>query len=246
MILRERIERQGNWIFRYRSYLPLAIILIIAIAMRDYTYFRNDYKLDLLWELGCLFIAFTGLAIRMYTIGYVPKGTSGRNTQKQVADVLNTTGIYSVVRNPLYLGNFLMWFAVGLLTRAWWVSALIIMVFYAYHERIIFAEEEFLRRKFGEEFLRWASVTPAFIPNFKLWVSSDREFSLNTVIKREYHGFFGIILIFSFLEAMRNYSVQNIFQMDFIGSHVLWASVAVYLVLRLLTRYTHILEVEGR
>jgi hypothetical protein len=139
-----------------------------------------------------------------------------------------------------------MWFAVGLLTRDWWVSALIITIFYAYHERIIFAEEEFLRREFGEEFLRWASVTPAIIPNFKLWTPPDMEISLRTVIYRECHGFFGIIVIFSLLEAMRNYSVKGLFELDFIWHLILWINLTVYLIIRFLTLYTDILKVERR
>ena len=35
--------------------------------------------------------------------------TSGKNTAKQIAESLNTSGIYSVLRNPLYLANFLNW-----------------------------------------------------------------------------------------------------------------------------------------
>ncbi|NLL27934.1 MAG: DUF1295 domain-containing protein [Bacteroidales bacterium] len=40
---------------------------------------------------------------------FIPKGISGKNTEKQIADFLNTKGMYSIVRHPLYLGDFLMW-----------------------------------------------------------------------------------------------------------------------------------------
>jgi hypothetical protein len=193
-----------------------------------------------------LFIAFTGLAFRAFTVGYVPKGTSGRNTRGQVAEVLNTAGIYSVVRNPLYLGNFLIWFAAGLLTRDWWVSMLIITIFYFYHERIVFAEEEFLRRKFGQEYLQWATVTPAFIPNLKLWSPPTMDFSLKSVIRREYHGFLGIIITFSLLEAMGNYSVKGVFTLDFIWKIIFWSGVIAYGVIFFLDRYTEVLKEEGR
>ncbi|MGC9453013.1 MAG: methyltransferase family protein, partial [Oceanipulchritudo sp.] len=48
-------------------------------------------------------------------------GTSGRNTKQQVAYSLNTTGFYSVVRNPLYLGNFFMYLGIALFTHHWWL-----------------------------------------------------------------------------------------------------------------------------
>jgi len=246
MTLREKLERQGNWLFRYRSYLPILILLIILLEMRDFTYPYNDHTWDQRWELFCLSIAFMGLAIRLYTIGHVPKGTSGRNTKKQVADVLNTTGIYSVVRNPLYLGNFFMWFAAGLFIREWWVSILIITVFYIYHERIVFAEEEFLRQKFGENYIKWASVTPAFVPNFKLWKSSNMEFSVKTVLRREYHGFFGIIITFALLEAVGNYSVMGNFHLDLMWQFIVAGGFGIYFILRILSNCTKVLYVEGR
>lgn len=244
--MRENMEKQGNWIFRHRSYLPLGLILILIYAMRDYTYMRNNFHVNLLWEFFCLFIAFAGLTVRVFTVGYVPEGTSGRNTRGQVADVLNTTGIYSVVRNPLYLGNFLIWFAAGLLTRDWWVSVFIITTFYFYHERIVFAEEEYLRRKFGHEYLQWAKVTPAFIPNLKLWTPPVMDFSLKTVIRREYHGFLGIIITFSILEALGNYSVKGVFALDLTWKIIFWSGIIVYAVIFFLDRCTEKLKVEGR
>ena len=55
-----------------------------------------------------IIISFLGEAIRIFTVAYTPAGTSGRNTKQQLADTLNTTGIYSLLRHPLYLGNFFM------------------------------------------------------------------------------------------------------------------------------------------
>ena len=59
-------------------------------------------------------ISVLGFLVRFYTIGTTPKGTSGRNTKEQVADVLNSSGMYSMLRHPLYLGNYLIWLGISL------------------------------------------------------------------------------------------------------------------------------------
>ena len=64
-------------------------------------------------------LTLSGLALRAYTVCTTPKGTSGRNTARQVADHLNTKGIYSVVRHPLYLANYLIWAGILLLLILW-------------------------------------------------------------------------------------------------------------------------------
>ena len=63
-----------------------------------------------LFRISSVIICIVGFLVRFYTIGTTPKGTSGRNTQEQVADVLNFDGMYSMLRHPLYLGNYLIWF----------------------------------------------------------------------------------------------------------------------------------------
>jgi protein-S-isoprenylcysteine O-methyltransferase Ste14 len=87
--------------------------------------------------------------------GYVPRGTSGRNTRWQVAETLNTTGMYSIVRNPLYLGNFIIVLGILLFVQVWWIVVIGIVGFWFFYERIVFTEEGFLRRKFGTVFLEW-------------------------------------------------------------------------------------------
>ena len=73
--------------------------------------------------------------------------TSGRNTSEgQVADTINQTGMYSMVRHPLYVGNFIMWLGIALFTASIWFVLLFIAVYWLYYERIMYAEEQFMRR----------------------------------------------------------------------------------------------------
>ena len=53
----------------------------------------------------CLLVAFSGVAVRALTIGFTASDTSGRNPEGQVADSLNTTRMYSLVRNPPVSGK---------------------------------------------------------------------------------------------------------------------------------------------
>ena len=96
MTLQEQFENSGQWLFRWRSYLPLAGIAMVLLALPEYEYPGHSETLDHIWEVICLCVSFFGLAIRIYTIGHTPKNTSGRNTKRQVADALNTTGVRSV------------------------------------------------------------------------------------------------------------------------------------------------------
>lgn len=207
MALQEEFERQGTWLFRWRSFLPLLMIplFIIAIMESTDTRYALGYPADRIFSICCILISFIGLFIRAFAIGLTPKGTSGANTKKQKASVLNTTGFYSIVRHPLYLGNFIILLGIVLFVKVWWFVVISSLLFWLYYERIMHREEEFLRRKFGDSFEEWANKTPAFIPLFKNWQSTDQKFSLKRTVYREYIGFFEIIACFTLLEIIRNF-----------------------------------------
>lgn len=246
MALRDEFEKTGNWLFRWRSYLPLIMLGILLITIRDFKYIGNSHSLDMLWEVACLLVALFGLGIRIYTTGHVPKGTSGRNTKAQKADILNTTGIYSVVRHPLYLGNFFIYLGISLFVHLWWLTLIYILAFWVYYERIIFAEEAFLREKFGDAFENWMNETPAYIPNFKRWVSPNLPFSFKHVLKREYSGFFGIIATFTLLEVIGDIVVTGKIEIDLMWIIIFTIGLITYITLRTLRKKTKILRVKGR
>jgi protein-S-isoprenylcysteine O-methyltransferase Ste14 len=235
-------------LFRWRSFLPVLIILLVVPALRDPLFASDEGAFDFedAWEIICVAVAFFGLAIRVYTIGHVPEGTSGRNTKDQRADALNTTGIYSVVRHPLYVGNFLIWLGVAMFVRCWWLTLMFVLLFALFYERIIFTEEEFLRKKYGKEWDEWAAGTPAFIPRLKNYKKAALPFSMRNVLNKEYHVFFNIILAFAVIEILEGLVTDRKFELDLAWVVAVAAGLAAWITLRILKKMTKVLHVEGR
>lgn len=248
MALRNQFEEQGGWLFRWRSYLPLVIfpVLFVALYSTDQLERLIGDTAEDYYEIACILISFLGLGVRIFVAGFVPARTSGRNTKAQLAEQLNTKGIYSIVRHPLYLGNFLIFLGVAMSVPVWWFILIFLLAFFLYYERIMYAEEAFLREKFDQEFEDWARVTPAFVPNFSRWSRPDLGFSVRNVLRREYSGFFGIIAVFSTMELLGDLIEGEALEQEpgWIAFFVF--GLGVYLLLRTLKKSTRILHVEGR
>ncbi len=246
MGMREEFEASGNWLFRRRGYLPLLLFPLLLVAARGASYLSGDRGLDLAWEAGCVFLALSGLGLRTATVGFVPRDTSGRNTGGQLAGSLNTDGFYSIVRHPLYLGNYLMWLGVALFSRSWWAPVMVSLIFWLYYERIMFAEEEFLRRQFGSLYTSWAAGTPAFVPRPRLWRAPRVRFSLLTVLRREHSTLLALIASLTALEVATDYGSTGRLVLDPLWGAALAATLVLCLSLRLVKHRTRLLHVEGR
>jgi hypothetical protein len=154
-------------------------------------------------------ISLVGLFIRAYTVGYSAEGTSGRNTSEHIADSLNTTGIYSVVRNPLYLGNFFIWGGITLFTQNPLFILSFCLAFWLYYERIIYAEEQFLIKKFDKTFTDWACITPVFIPRLKLFKRPITAFNWEKALKKEKSGLLATSLVFLIFDTTGRITESN-------------------------------------
>jgi protein-S-isoprenylcysteine O-methyltransferase Ste14 len=198
-------------------------------------------------ELIFLGVSLFGQAIRIFTVGYTPKNTSGRNTiNGQLADELNVTGIYSMVRHPLYLGNFFMWLGPVLFIRSAWFSVVFGLSYWLYYERIMFAEEQFLRRKFGEIYDKWSETVGSFIPYSLRFKSQKLPFSVRNVLKREYNSFVNIFVIFTLLDLFRNYYLSGRIYLTGMWIYLFFGAVVIWIVIRTIHKQTRWLEVEGR
>ena len=160
MALIHSLEKSGNFLFKYRGQIPVIIFLgalpfvyFMPSGIQKYLASSDSGVIMGIVSVIALLVSFAGVCIRAYTIGTTPHGTSGRNRDKQVAKQLNTKGIYSTVRHPLYLGNYLMWAGVLLYTFNLPLFLIISLVYWLYYERIMFTEERYLERQFGDEYL---------------------------------------------------------------------------------------------
>ncbi|RHX80022.1 lipid A Kdo2 1-phosphate O-methyltransferase [Leptospira yasudae] len=250
MALIEEFESQGNFLFRWRSYIP-GIILILCIGLLPFYQFPgNSYTYHLYYQSFCFAVSLLGLFVRSFVIGYAPARTSGRNTKEQVADLVNQEGIYSLIRHPLYLGNFLMYLGAVLFLKNFLIASVFILFFWVYYERIMFAEEQFLRKKFGEAYLSWANTVPAFLPKFSGYKKPALGFSIRNVLKREYPSLFGILVIFSVFDLLAVYfnePVSNLVEAIRLPQIILFGGGLVfYILVRIVVKTTKLLHVEGR
>ncbi len=248
MAFQEELKSQGDFLFKYRSYLPLALLVAGVLVKLYHVHYVGDTAVSVALERSALWVGLLGLAIRVFTVGYTPKNTSGRNTNEgQVADTLNTQGIYSLIRNPLYLGNYLMWVAIAMMTGSGWFVLVFSLVFWIYYERIVYAEESFLRQKFGRTYLDWSENTPAFLPRHLRYKKPDLKFSWKKVMKKEKNGLFALFLLIAFMETLGHYAQTGEWLI-----HDRWLLIAtavtgvLYFILKYLKRYTTVLEEKGR
>lgn len=126
MALIEEFESQGNFLFRWRSYVPGVILVLCLGLLPFYQFPGNSYIYHLYYQSFCFAISLLGLSIRSFVIGYAPARTSGRNTKEQVADLVNQEGIYSLIRHPLYVGNFLMYLGAVLFLKNFLIASVFV------------------------------------------------------------------------------------------------------------------------
>src|SRR5664279_249587 len=245
MALVHEFEKSGNWLFKRRSWLPVFII-VGGVAMM-YLGNRQAILFDMRDELIFLGVSIFGQLIRALTVAFTPKNTSGITTVNgQVADELNVTGIYSLLRHPLYLGNFFMWLGPVLFLRSVEAAVLFVLIYWLYYERIMFAEEQFLRRKFGDIYDKWSEKVSSFIPFSFKYISPGLPFSVKNVLKREYNSFVNIFVIFTLLDLFRNYFLSERIYLTAMWIYMLATAVAIWLVVRIIEKRTHWLDVKGR
>ena len=158
MDLRQRL-------FQYRSYTPIPFLVLMLI-------FAHPTFWSLLFGLA---VVCAGEFLRLW--GVAIAGSETRTTDAVGGSFLITTGPFAYVRNPLYLGNILLYFGVGIMSNAlmpWLAWAALIFFFFQY-SLIVSLEEEYLVRTFKGDFVRYCESVPRFVPTLKKYVAGVHE-----------------------------------------------------------------------
>ncbi|MGE5362401.1 MAG: methyltransferase family protein [Bacteroidales bacterium] len=242
MKLLDHFSQSGDIFFRLRSYLPLLLLPAFLLALHDPPAVTGAWRAML--EAAAFLLSLFGLAIRIFTIGSAPPGTSERSTRDPRASLLNTRGPYSVVRHPLYLGSTIVALGLAVFTLTWYMPVIVILAGLLYHERICAREEVFLESRFGDEFRMWAGRVPALIPALGRYEPSAGRFRWKKVFGREFHGLFVIGSSFYVLDGIRQFFAIGRWAPDRTWAALFVVTGAIFVGLTLLKKTTRVLAIS--
>ena len=236
----------GAILFRWRSYAPLTVLALLVGSVTIRPVPVGGAAAVPLWVSVAMLLGLVGLTIRGCALGCVPRGTSTRGTVEPTAATLNVCGLYSVVRHPLYVGNFFLWMGVAAVSGRPLGLVVTFSGFWLYYERIMMAEERFLFDRFGRRFQEWAERTPAFIPAIRPLTPSRLTFSARAWLGRDYPALYGFVAAASVVAAVRWLAVGA--DRDGFAEWVAFfgTGTVMYLIVHTLKRRTRVFEVAGR
>jgi len=208
----KELARSGHSLFKIRGayiYIVIAIGILIAWCSGQVGPFADE-SANQIWFWISLLIASGAAMLRIIVGGYAALGTSGNAKKAAEASELNTTGPYSLVRNPLYVGRILNFTGIAMLSGSWVFGALVFLISVLIYERISIYEEDYLVQKFGDAHRKWASEVPALLPRLHGWVKPKYPFWWRRAIRREYKKLFQLAsAVFLFDFARRNFTLPE-------------------------------------
>lgn len=155
------IQKTGEFLFRYRDYTPIPIIILAIL-------FAEPSVLSLALGLG---VACLGEFVRTYGVAYI--GTISR-TRSYSNGQLVQEGPFGVLRNPLYLGNLLLSVGLSIMSGVLWLPLVVIVFFYAQYIPIVAWEEMKLINIFGSVYLEYCNKVPQrWFPKLSAVLSGD-------------------------------------------------------------------------
>lgn len=141
-------------VFTYRSYTPIPFLLLMVIFARPTAESM----------IGGFLLVVLGEALRFWGVSIA--GSETRTTGTVGGTYLITNGPFAYVRNPLYVGNMLMYAGIGIMSMALfpWLFLVACAWFAIQYTLIVSREEEYLAATFGGAYAAYREAVPRFIP----------------------------------------------------------------------------------
>ena len=159
-----------DFFFRNRGYIPIPLAIIILTFA--------SIKIELL-PIGVILVV-TGELLRLNGVRYAGGET---RTLKVGASVLCSSGPFAYLRNPLYLGNVIIYAGMVLIAGGefvWILLPVTLTFFFLEYGLIISLEEEILRQKFNVEYGEYLSMVPRLIPRVTPWKGGSETVPMTT------------------------------------------------------------------
>ena len=152
-------------LFRYRSYTPIPFLFaMVLFAVPTSTTVLCGFALTMLGE-----------SLRYWGVAYA--GSLTRVTGSVGAPEVVVAGPFAYLRNPLYVGNVLLYCGIGVMANALspWLVLIALVYFTFQYTVIVSLEEEFLEKEFGEDYLEFKKNVPRFLPRLSAYRAPSQE-----------------------------------------------------------------------
>jgi protein-S-isoprenylcysteine O-methyltransferase Ste14 len=146
----------GAWLFRYRSFLPVPLALMLLLIRTGEVDGRT------LIAAGALLVV-AGQSLRLWAVRHI--GTVSRTRTTRYGPLM-TAGPYAIVRNPLYVGNWLLWTGFAVWSRLLWMLPIAWVVFFVQYGAIAKWEAAFIRSKYLTAYDEYARQVRAWMPRW--------------------------------------------------------------------------------
>jgi protein-S-isoprenylcysteine O-methyltransferase Ste14 len=164
-------------IIRYRSFV--GIICLIAIL-----YLAEPSPVSL--AVG-FFLIISGMLFRAWSSGYINKDNE-----------LATKGPYSLTRNPLYFGNFILGLGIAVAGNNVYSYSIFLGFYMLFFPFLMILEHKRLKKKFGTKYVAWAKKSHSFFPKIKR--VKERDFNISFYMRnREYRVLYFSLFVIAVL-----------------------------------------------
>ncbi len=157
----DSLARIGGWLFKYRTSLPLPIVLALLLLPPQPTGAALTTWLPV---IGILVVA-AGELIRFWAVQHI--GAISRTRSDRLGPLIDT-GPFSLVRNPLYLGNILLWVGFAVSARMIWLAPIALVLLALEYHAIVRWEERLLEERRGASYVDYMNRVPRWVPR-GLW-----------------------------------------------------------------------------
>ncbi len=180
------LTRWGRTWFRLRSYSPIPFLVLFVLLPSEVSWPKPVFA-------GLVLIALAGEALRLWAVGYAGSVTRTRGDQ---VPVLVHAGPYRWCRNPLYIGNFLIYVAIGFLFGFVWLTLAFGCYTILQYFLITEYEESLLENTFGAAYENYRAKVPRWVPGISRKIeSSPHAFRLGNAIKSEKSTLLAILIL---------------------------------------------------
>jgi protein-S-isoprenylcysteine O-methyltransferase Ste14 len=155
----DRIARLGGWLFSQRSWLPLPIATCLLLIPAEPSVSFSTLPL---WS-GVLIVA-SGELLRIWAVHHI--GVISRTRSERLGPLI-ATGPFSLVRNPLYVGNILLWVGFSVSARLLWLVPAVVLLLALQYHAIVRWEERLLESRLGQTYRMYATRVPRWIPSLR-------------------------------------------------------------------------------